>query len=191
MANEGKAKALNEREIKVLKALINSEPHKERNMAMFMLGLKSGLRAKEIASLRTSHILNNDNTLRDNATIGKGVSKGQKVGKIYFGVDVRQALNEWLKVREDHIASDVLFYTQKRLGMRPQYVARYFYELMQRANINGASSHSMRRTYANTLMDNGANIRDIKALMRHSSIATTQLYFEENETQLGALVENL
>ena len=41
MANEGKAKALNEREIKVLKALINSEPHKERNMAMFMLGLKN------------------------------------------------------------------------------------------------------------------------------------------------------
>jgi integrase/recombinase XerD len=191
MANEGKAKALNEKEIKVLKALINSESHKERNMAMFMLGLKSGLRAKEIASLRTSHILNNNNSLRETATIGKGVSKGQKIGQIYFGGEVRKALEEWLAIREDDIASDVLFYTQKRLGMRPQYVCRYFYELMQRANINGASSHSLRRTFANTLMDNGANIRDIKELMRHSTIATTQLYFEANETQLGALVENL
>lgn len=191
-SNEGKAKALTEHDIKLLKALIQSEPHSERNMAMLMLGLKSGLRAKEIASLRTSHILNNDNTLRDNTTIGKGVSKGQKIGKIYLNnTELRKALEEWLAVREDDIASDVLFYTQKRLAMRPQYVARYFYELMQKANINGASSHSLRRTFANTLMDKGANIRDIRNLMRHSSIATTQLYFEENETQLGALVENL
>jgi integrase/recombinase XerD len=62
---------------------------------------------------------------------------------------------------------------------------------MQRANINGASSHSLRRTFANNLMDNGTNIRDIRVLMRHSSIATTQLYFEENETQLGSLIANL
>ena len=58
MATEGKAKALTEQDIKVLKAIIQSEPHSERNMAMLMFGLKSGLRAKEIASLRTSHILN-------------------------------------------------------------------------------------------------------------------------------------
>ena len=191
-SNEGKAKALTEQDIKVLKAIIVSEPHSERNMAMLMFGLKSGLRAKEIASLRTSHILNNDNTLRDTTTIGKGVSKGNKIATIYLNnPQLRKALEEWLAIREDDIASDVLFYTQKRLAMRPQYVARYFYELMQRANINGASSHSLRRTFANNLMDNGTNIRDIRVLMRHSSIATTQLYFEENETQLGFLIANL
>jgi len=191
-SNEGKAKALTEQDIKVLKAIIVSEPHSERNMAMLMLGLKSGLRAKEIASLRTSHILNNDNTLRDTTTIGKGVAKGNKIGKIHLrNKELRRSLEEWLAVREDDIASDVLFYTQKRQAMRPQYVSRYFYELMQRANINGASSHSLRRTFANNLMDNGTNIRDIRVLMRHSSIATTQLYFEENETQLGSLIANL
>jgi len=188
-SNEGKAKALSEKEIKVLKALINSEPHKERNMAIFMLGLKSGLRASEIANLRLSDILENDGELRESTNI-KG--KGSKVSRIFLNnQDLRKALLAWLDVREDYIASDRLFYTQKRTAMRPQYVARIMYELMQRANIKEASSHSLRRTFANTLMDNGVNIRDIKELMRHSSIATTQLYFETSETKLSAIVENL
>jgi|SRR6056300_530527 integrase/recombinase XerD len=192
MAQEGKAKALTEHEIKLIKALIKSEPHSERNMAMLMLGLKSGLRAKEIASLTTTHILNNDGTLREETTIGKGVSKGNKIATIYLNnKDLREALEEWLKVREDDISANALFYTQKRLAMRPQYIARYFYELMQRANISGASSHSLRRTFANNLMDNGTNIRDIRVFMRHSSIATTQLYFEENSTNLKAIIANL
>ena len=192
MAQEGKAKALTEHDIKLIKALIQSEPHSERNMAMLMLGLKSGLRAKEIASLTTTHILNNDGTLREETTIGKGVSKGNKIATIYLNnKDLREALEDWLKVRRDDISADVLFYTQKRLAMRPQYIARYFYELMQRANINGASSHSLRRTFANNLMDKGTNIRDIRVFMRHSSIATTQLYFEENSTNLKAIIANL
>jgi len=187
-SKEGKAKALNEKEIKVLKALINSRPHKERNIAIFMLGLQSGLRAFEIATLRLSHIIENNGDLRDSTNI-KG--KGSKVSRIYFNSEVRKALQAWLDVREDDIASDSLFYTQKKQPLRANYIARLMYELMQDANIKEASSHSLRRTYANNLLEEGANIRDIKELMRHSSIATTQIYFESSETQLSALAEKL
>ena len=188
-SKEGKAKALNDNEIKVLKALINNEPHKQRNMAIFMLGLKCGLRASEIATLRLSQVVEADGSLRETTNM-KG--KGSKVARIYLtNADLRKALENWLEVREDDVDSDSLFYTQKRQALRPQYVARYLLELMQRANIKEGSSHSLRRTFANTLMDKGVNIRDIKELMRHSSIATTQLYFETSETKLGAIVENL
>jgi len=188
-SKEGRAKALNDKEIKVLKALINSRPHKERNMAMVMLGLKSGLRAVEIATLRLSDIVENNGELRESTNLR---GKGDKVSRVFLKNDeLRKALQAWLDVREDHIASDSLFYTQKKQPLRANYIARLMYELMQDANIKEASSHSLRRTFANTLMDKGVNIRDIKELMRHSSIATTQLYFESSETKLSAIVENL
>jgi len=188
-SKEGRAKALNEKEVKVLKALINSRPHKERNMAMLMLGLKSGLRAIEIATLRLNDIIENNGDLRESTNLR---GKGDKVSRVFLKNDeLRKALQAWLDVREDDIASDSLFYTQKKQPLRANYIARLMYELMQDANIKEASSHSLRRTFANTLMDKGVNIRDIKELMRHSSIATTQLYFESSETKLSAIVENL
>ena len=157
-----------------------------------MLGLYSGLRAKEIANLTVSHILNADGSIREQITIGKGVSKGNKVGAVQLtNTDLRKALTEWLEVREKDIAGDYLFYTQKRKQTTANYLAKLLLELFHASGLSGCSSHSLRRTFANTLMDNGANIRDISKLLRHSSITTTQLYFDSSETKLGELVASI
>lgn len=46
---------------------------------------------------------------------------------------------------------------------------------MDRAGIHG-TPHCLRHWYASTLLDNGVDIRVVQELMRHKSIATTQIY---------------
>ena len=45
------AKVLNDKDIKIMKAVINDNRYAVRNMTMFLLALNCGLRAKEIASI--------------------------------------------------------------------------------------------------------------------------------------------
>ena len=47
------AKVLNDKDIKIIKAVINDNRYAVRNMTMFLLALNCGLRAKEIASIKT------------------------------------------------------------------------------------------------------------------------------------------
>lgn len=191
-SNEGQARSLTKDEVKRLIAITKNTKHATRNMAIIMLGLCSGLRVKEIANLTLSHILNADGSIRETASIGKGVSKGNKVGQIQLkNTDLRKALNEWLEVRQSDVAGDYLFYTQKKKQTTANYLAKLLLQIFKDSGLSGCSSHSLRRTFANTLMENGANIRDISNLLRHSSIATTQLYFDSSETKLGELVASL
>ena len=60
-----------------------------------------------------------------------------------------------------------------------------------KAGIDGAKSHSGRRTFATRLIQKGADIRCIQVLMGHSSISITARYIQENPIQLSELVKGL
>jgi site-specific recombinase XerD len=66
--------------------------------------------------------------------------------------------------------------------------------LMEAAGVLGASSHSLRRSHAHRLRDQGADLMVIKVQLGHSSISVTEKYMavyprEQRETvarlQLG------
>ena len=54
------AKVLNDKDIKIIKAVINDNRYAVRTMTMFLLALNCGLRAKEIASIKVKDVLNAD-----------------------------------------------------------------------------------------------------------------------------------
>ena len=54
----------------------------------------------------------------------------------------------------------------------------------ENANVFGATSHSLRRTFITELSNKMINARVIQKLARHSSLAITQLYIETNDEQL-------
>ena len=55
---------------------------------------------------------------------------------------------------------------------------------------DGIGAHALRRTCATDLLDRGANLRQVQAVMRHESLASTQRYLRRAEAEeLRSIVE--
>jgi integrase/recombinase XerD len=61
--------------------------------------------------------------------------------------------------------------------------------IYKRAGIEGASSHSGRRSFITKLADKGVGVHVLMHLASHKSIATTQKYISTNPSILKAAVE--
>ena len=68
-------------------------------------------------------------------------------------------------------------------------MTQHFFWLYKRAGVEGASSHSGRRTFITTLANKGVSVRLLASLVRHSSIATTQRYIDVNDDMKRRAVE--
>ena len=83
------------------------------------------------------------------------------------------------------------FSSQKsvKTGFSANSLAQTFALLYEGAGIEGASSHSGRRSFLTALANKGTAIHILKTLAGHRSIATTAAYLYSSPTQLKAAVE--
>lgn len=63
-------------------------------------------------------------------------------------------------------------------------------QAMRRARIQG-TPHALRHWYASTLLDDGADLRTVQELLRHSSIQTTQVYTKVKDSRRVEAVDKL
>jgi site-specific recombinase XerD len=61
---------------------------------------------------------------------------------------------------------------------------------MRRAGISG-TPHSLRHWTGTTLLDDGADLRTVQELLRHKSVATTQIYTKVSDDRRTAAVNRL
>lgn len=59
------------------------------------------------------------------------------------------------------------------------------------AGVENTSSHSLRRTHANTLRRNGVDLKVIQEQLGHSSLAVTERYFTIDPLETQRAVEQL
>lgn len=74
----------------------------------------------------------------------------------------------------------LLFLSRKGGSFSPNTMQMLFKRLFDAAGIEGASSHSGRRTFATTLINKGYNLVMVAELMGHSSIEMTRNYVTTN-----------
>ncbi|MBU8815943.1 tyrosine-type recombinase/integrase [Mycolicibacterium goodii] len=130
---------------------------------MILLALLAGLRVHEIAKIRGEDI---DMSARVLWVKGKG----KRLRSVPLHPLLIQMASEmpaagwWFPMRGhegEHIlsksVSDIIGRTMKRAGVR-------------------GTPHCLRHWYATTMLDNGVDIRVVQELLRHKSIATTQIY---------------
>lgn len=76
------------------------------------------------------------------------------------------------------------------LPIRSKSVSDIIGQAMRRADIQG-TPHSLRHWYATTLLSEGADLRTVQELMRHSSVQTTQVYTQVPDKRRSEAVGRL
>ena len=195
VGQEKKAPVLTDTQVKRILAVVRSSAYVKRNTALIHVSFTLGLRAKEMASLLIRDVLTPSGELKDEVLLTKASTKGGKQRLIYLSnKDVRKALADYIKERT--IAEDEqphpeapLFKSQKGGAFSPNTMQMLFKKMFVAAGIDGASSHSGRRTFATSLIERGVDIKAVSSLMGHSTVAMTAMYVEDNPIRLRKICE--
>ena len=159
-----------------------------RNRVIFLLSVRAGLRAKEIAGLTWRMVKDSRGQIGHVIQLEDRASKGQSGRVIPMCEELRIALLEyantiWMPT------SLFLIESERSKGMSPQAVVNLFQRWYRHLGFVGCSSHSGRRTFitnaARKISTVGGSLRDVQVLAGHSNLRTTERYIDPNpEAQL-------
>lgn len=148
----------------------------------------SGLRASELVALPLAAL----SVARDHFLV-KG--KGGKTRLVPLGVRARAALEAWLAVRAQFArvaaSEKFLFPSQGGKGhLTRQRLDQMLKALSGRAGLaKPLSAHTLRHAFATHMLEGGADLRAVQALLGHADIATTEIYTHVMDERLRETVE--
>ena len=145
---------------------------KQRDLAIFMLMLRCGLRVEEVANLTLGAI----DYKRNQIMVRCG--KGAKDRLVYLYDDAAEALADYLQLRPETDEHRVFLvekgtYTGTPLSVRGIQKRAEYYSDKSSVHV---SCHQLRHTMATDLLNAGADILTIQYLLGHSRIKTTLRY---------------
>jgi integrase/recombinase XerD len=172
------AKTLTPQEIKQVLGIIAIGKHAKRNRAMFTLTTLGGLRVGEVAQLRYCDVIDESHQVRNEIRLLASQTKGGHERTVFVNERLQKELQSYANELTRVNTTEPFFYTQKRKGFTANTLAQHFFWLYKKAGLNGASSHSGRRTFITTLAAKGVGVRVLASLAGHVSISTTQKYID-------------
>lgn len=185
------AKTLTERELKLVLAHCATRHHAARDRMAVLLGHWAGLRAKEIAALKLSHVLNNDGSIRNSFLLTAEETKGRKARRVFISTKLQKEIGLYTKSVHLRQVNPYLLQSQKGLCFSPNTMCQLLNSIYAACGIEGASSHSGRRSFITMLASKGVSVRVLQELAAHANLATTQRYIDVNEGQLKNAIELL
>jgi integrase/recombinase XerD len=188
-----KAKTLTAQDLKRLLNYISTTKHSARNRAIVMLMYNTGMRVGEAASLRYKDIVDELGNVKREIQLRPDQTKGGYARTIFVNDRLYKELAQYIKAVPITNLKNKLFYSQKKSsdGFTANTLCQYYYFLFKGAGIDGASSHSPRRSFITELASKGIGVRILASLAGHRSIQTTQEYIDVNDQQKRRAVELL
>ena len=183
------ARTLKERELRQLLGFIELRRHALRNRIVLLLGHWAGMRVGEIAALRYGDVLAADSTILPELRLSAEQTKGSRARIVYLPEKLRKELLNYARTYPQSDLTHALFYNQKNPKFTPNALAQLLHTMYRAAGLNGASSHSGRRSFITKLASKGVGIRVLQALAGHRDIRTTAVYIEANDAMKRAAVE--
>jgi integrase/recombinase XerD len=183
------AKTLTSMEIRRVLDFIATRKHAVRNRAMVLTTFLSGLRVGEVAALRYMDILDADEEVRSEVRLDATQTKGNEGRVVFINAKLQKELAIYVKAIPYQNLADKLFYTQKNEGFTANTLTQFFHYLYRAVGIEGASSHSGRRTFITNLASKGVGVRVLMELSGHKNISTTQAYIDVNDDMMRKAVE--
>lgn len=186
MALGKQAKTLTKAQVDSVTSFLLTRRHGLRDQTVFLLSVRAGLRAKEIANLKWAMVLGADGEVGDSIHLTDEASKGRSGRIVPLNKQLRGNLVQMLMVaRQDrHFGPETAYVvTTERSGhTSAQAVVNMFKRWYADLGLLGCSSHSGRRTFitnaAKKISTVGGSLRDVQMLAGHSSLAVTQRYIE-------------
>jgi len=186
----GKAKTFTAQELRRVQDYIATRAHAARNRAMLLLTHLAGMRVGEVAALTWGDVVNADGRVKDELRLNAEQTKGGHPRIVFLSPKLLKELECYVRSVKKRDADWAFFATQKepRRGFTPNTLAQYFHQLYRGAGIDGASSHSGRRSFATALSSKGVGVRVLMRAMGHRNISTTIGYIDASDDMLRKAV---
>ena len=191
------AKILSDKQVRAVLAELDSRRYPLRDRVMFLLSIKAGLRAKEIASVTWSMVTDAEGEISDVIALENRACKGKAGGRtIPMHPELRAALIDLHRDRGEKARPDwPIIHSERDRGLSAAAVVVWFHRLYADLGMVGCSSHSGRRSFitraARKISEVGGSLRDIQQLAGHASLGTTARYIEadaEAQRKVVALI---
>lgn len=162
--------------------LTRSEGNRDR--AILELMYAAGLRVTEVLSLRQKDI-----DLRNGLVTCFG--KGRKERTIPFGRSAAIALQQYI-ARKPHSLRTLNshLFTSHAKPLTRQFLWTLIKRYGATAAIDHLSPHTLRHTFATHLLQHGADLKHVQALLGHADISTTAIYTHVTEAYLRRSYNN-
>ena len=156
-------------ELRRVTDFVATRKHAARNRAMLLSTHLAGMRVGEVAALRISDVLDMDGNIRNEIRLDAEQTKGQYARVVFVGDKLRKELAKYLALYTPVNREQKQFYTQKRMseGFTGNTLTQHFHHLYRAVGIEGASSHSGRRSFITNLASKGVGVRVLMSLAGH------------------------
>jgi integrase/recombinase XerC len=148
---------------------------------------QTGMRRAELMNLEWTNIDFHQQQI-------KITGKGNKQRIVPSSVYLLQQLQDFRKLQIEtfeQLQTNYVFLTENQQQLYPNYVYRVVRKYLNMCTTSDKKSpHVLRHSFATHLSNNGAKLNDIKELMGHASLASTQVYTHNTIEQLKEIYKN-
>ena len=162
-----------------------------RDYLVVELLYQTGMRRAELAGLKDSDV---DLSARQVRVFGKR----KKERLVPLGEGLVKEIEDYLAVKGEILSEQerfgIFLVRKKKNGIWVPLGADGIYNIVRArmgdvSTLKKHSPHVLRHTFATTMLNNGADIRSIQALLGHSSLAATQVYTHASFEQMKKAYE--
>jgi len=169
----------------IFNAIDTLTPLGMRDKAIMEILYGSGLRVSELCSLTNRMIDYSAKTV-------KVFGKGKKERYVPLSDESIESLLKYLKIARPQLRynskeedTDLIFLNHHGGALTTRGVRVIINNILDKTGDNlHVSPHTLRHTFATSLLDGGADLRSVQEMLGHSSLSTTQIYTHVSKEQL-------
>lgn len=160
---------------KLVEAIDLSKPEGTRNKAMLETLYSCGLRVSELISLQVSNLYFKEGFV-------KVIGKGNKERLVPIGSTAIKNISIYVENIRNHMTisnefADILFLNRRSKKLTRVMVFIIIKDLAKKIGLKKSiSPHTLRHSFATHLVEGGADLRAVQAMLGHESITTTEIY---------------